>query len=294
MWAFARADRIMGCGQWRLEASTTKLTIATRNTPAMKKQDQTGDSGRVSQLVIAAERSSELRDWQRADELFREAIAADTSPASRIAYGICLSRQERYFEAISIFTPVLDGDNRTAIGIVCHNLAAIYREVGDFDLARRFQWRSTLLLDDAGPEELLAMSNDALVSESYQTSELLVMAAMEMSGDEADEVRDPDLIATLGLVQSELNSPEEGLMTLFSAYRRHREIQDFRGMGNDLLNMSALFGRLQRHRAERECLKRAIRCFEKVPATGSIKRAEELVAKQDRIQYFRHFDGRRN
>ena len=120
------------------------------------------------------------------------------------------------------------------------------------------------------------------------------MAAIDMSGDEADEVRDPDLIATLGLLQAELNSPQEGMMTLFSAYRRHQEIQDFRGMGNDLLNMSALFGQLQRHRAERACLKRAIRCFEKVPATDSIKRAEELVARHDHIQFFRHFDGRRN
>lgn len=260
----------------------------------MKKPDQTGDSERVSQLIIAAERCSESRDWQRADELFHQAISLDTSPASRIAYGVCLSQQERYFEAISIFTPILDGDNRQAIGVVCHNLAAIYREVGDFDLARRFQWRATLILDDAGPEELLAMANDALANESYQTSESLLVAAIEMSGDAADEVRDGDLIATMGLVQAELSSPQEGMMTLFSAYRRHQEMRDFRGMGNDLLNMSALFGRLQRRRAERACLKRAIRCFEKAPATCSIKRANELVATHDRIQFFRQFDGRRN
>ncbi len=260
----------------------------------MKKPDSSGDSERVSELIIAAERSSKSHDWQRADELFRQAILLDTSPASRIAYGVCLAQQERYFEAITIFTPILDGDDRQAIGVVCHNLAAIYRDVGDFDLARRFQWRATLLLDDAGPEELLAMANDALANESYQTSESLLMAAIETSGDVADEVLDGDLIATLGLIQAELTSPQEGMMTLFSAYRRHQEIQDFRGMGNDLLNMSVLFGRLQRRRAERACLKRAIRCFEKVPSSCSIKRTNGLVDRLDRIQFFRQFDGRRN
>ncbi len=260
----------------------------------MKIPDTHGDSERVSELIIDAERSSKCRDWSRADELFHQAILLDTSPASRIAYGVCLSRQERYFEAISIFTPILDGDNQQAIGVVCHNLAAIYREVGDFELARRFQWRATLFLDDAGAEELLAMANDALANETYQTSESLLMAAIEMSGDVADEVRDGDLIATLGLIQAEITSPQQGMISLFSAYRRHQEVQDFRGMGNDLLNMSILFGRLQRHRAERACLKRAIRCFEKGPATCSVKQANDLVDIHDRIQFFRQFDGRRN
>jgi tetratricopeptide (TPR) repeat protein len=260
----------------------------------MKKPDPTGDDDRVSKLIIDAELSSKSRDWQRANELFRQAILLDKSPASRIAYGVCLSQQERYCEAISIFTTVLDVDDRQAVGIVCHNLAAIYREVGDLDLARRFQWRATLLLEDAGPEELLAMANDALANESYETSESLLMAAIEMSSDIADEVQDGDLVATLGLIQAEITTPREGMMTLFSAYRRHQEIQDFRGMGNDLLNMSALFGRLQRRRAERACLERAIRCFEKVSAICSIKRANDLVDRHDRIQFFRQFDGRRN
>ena len=65
-------------------------------------------------------------------------------------------------------------------------------------------------------------------------------------------------------------------------------------MGNDLLNMSVLFGQLQRRRAERTCLKRAIRCFEKNPAPCSVKRANDLVERHDRIQFFRQFDGRRN
>ena len=61
----------------------------------MKIPDTHGDSERVSELIIDAERSSKCRDWSRADELFHQAILLDTSPASRIAYGVCLSRQER-------------------------------------------------------------------------------------------------------------------------------------------------------------------------------------------------------
>ncbi len=260
----------------------------------MKKSDPIASGERAAKLVVAAESHLERRDWSAADNLFREAVTLDATPASRIAYGVCLSRQERFFEAISVFTPVLDGVDRSAIGIVCHNLAAIYRDVGDLDLARRFQWRATLLQDDAGPEDLLGMANEALTGDRHQVAEALVMTAIEMNGDASDENSDGELVATLGLIKAALDSPEEGLMTLFAAYRRHQAVRDFRSMGADLMNMAVLFGEVHRYRAERACLNRAIRCFEQAPAPYSRNRARLQIDRLDRMQVVRSFDSRRN
>jgi hypothetical protein len=81
---------------------------------------------------------------------------------------------------------------------------------------------------------------------------------------------------------------------VFSAYRRHQSISDLRGMGVDLLNLAVLFGEVNRFRAERACLVRAIRCFEKAPAAYSLRRARQQLEQFDRLQVVRAFDSRRN
>ncbi len=256
--------------------------------------DSVASAQRALNLVNCAESSSERGDWSSVDRLFREALALDPAASHRIAYGVCLARQERYFEAISIFTLVLDGRDRSAIGVVCHNLAAIYREVGDLDLARRFQWRAMLLQDDSGVEEVLGMANDALASDHHEVAESLAMSACEMNGEEPELTSDGDLLATTGLVKAVLDSTEEGLLTLFAAYRQHQADHDLRRMGIDQLNMGALFGELNRHRAERACLERALRYFEQASLPFSCRRARQELERFDGLQSVRSFDVRRN
>lgn len=248
----------------------------------------------ASSLVTAAERSAEVRNWEQADALFQEAISFDDSSRSRIAYGVYLFRCERFNEAISALTPVLDGSDLLATGIVCHNLAAIYREVGDFDLARRFQWRSTLLQSEADSESLLAMTNDALAIGCLDAAVPLVTAAADLSSDSADHCRDGDVLATRGLVQAIAESPRQGLMTLFSAYRLHQSHRDILRMGTDLLNMAYLFGALGRYKAEKMCLQRAIHCFHEAKAPDSLGRAQKQLERNTRSQLLRSFDGQLN
>ncbi len=251
-------------------------------------------SAQAAQFVHQADFFAGQRDWNAAEQLFRKALSLDTSAPTRIAFGVCLAEQERYFEAISLLTPILDGTDRSAIGVVCHNLASIYREVGDFDLARRFQWRATLLQEHSCEEDLLGMANDALASQHPEIAASLVMTALEMKGNSVDDDSDGDLIATTGLVKAILSSPEDGLITVFAAYRRHQADSDYRGMGADLMNMAVLFGDVDRHRAERSCLVRAIRCFERASATHSRQKAQQQLDRFDRKRAVRSFDPRRN
>ena len=259
----------------------------------MTNPDPVAGAVRASKLVGRAEAFAEQYQWADADGLFREALRLDASSSNRISYGVFLAHQERYFEAISVFTQVLDGNDRSAIGVVCHNLASIYREVGDADLARRFQWRATLLMDDMGSEDVLGLANDAISANRHSVASSLLMAACGLDDDD-DESLDGDFQATMGLIKAELDSPEEGLFALFSAYRQHQAEGDLRGMGADQLNMALLFGKLDRHRAEKSCLERAIRCFTKASAGHSLQKARQQLERFHRVQDVRAFDARRN
>ena len=260
----------------------------------MANSDKISTAQRAAKLIQSAETAAEERDFPTADKLFLEALELDASASNRIAYGVYLAHQERYFAAISIFTAVMDGTDRDAIGVVYHNLAAIYREVGDDDLARRFQWRATLTSDDSGSEELLGMANDALVNNHFALAGTLANSAVELQTTTEEEQIDPDLLATMGLVEAASGSVEHGVLALFSAFRQHRENRDVRGMATDQLNLSVLFGKLNRHRAERACLLRAMRYFEQVPAPHSYQRTRQQLGRFDRMQAVRSFDSRRN
>ena len=176
----------------------------------MMNPDSVAAMQNAAKITARAQASAERRDWASADELFRQAVSLDVSPSSRIAYGACLATQERYFESISVIMPVLEGTDRTAIGIVCHNLAVIYREIGDYDLARRFQWRATLLQDDSTSEDLLGLANDALMSGHPETAGSLVAAMCEMDVDDVEDNADGDLIATTALVKAKFEFLSRG------------------------------------------------------------------------------------
>lgn len=260
----------------------------------MKKPDSVAAMHNAAKLTARAEACAERHDWKSADELFRQAVSLDTSPSSRIAYGVCLASQDRYFESISTFMPVLEGTDREAIGVVCHNMAAIYREIGDFDLARRFQWRATLLQKDSVPEDLLGLANDALMSGHPEAAATLVLATCELDDSDIEDTADGDLIATAALIKAKLDSARAGLYMLFAAYRRHQSAEDYRGMGADLMNMAMLFAELKRHQAERACLERAIQCYKRVPAPHACERARQQLDAYEQVHAVRSFDVRRN
>jgi hypothetical protein len=249
-------------------------------------------------LLAHAEAFVQKREWEAADRFFRSAVGKDETAASRIAFGVYLADRERFNESIVVLTPVLDGTDRFAIGVVCHNLAAIYRNLGEMDLARRFQWRATLLQPDLGTDDLLAMTNDALLRSRMDVAETLIEAAIEMedSDEELDDgsSTDADLMATKGLIQASSGCVDEGVVTIFRAYCRHRDAGNRRGMGADLLNLSALFGTLNRYRAERACLIRAMKCFQEESISFSYQTAHQRLERVDEERAVRSFDARRN
>ena len=214
--------------------------------------------------------------WSDADVCFRSAVSLDHSPASRIAFANSLANRERYNESICLLTEALDLANETgdraALGVIFHNLAGIYRELDDNDLARRFQHRAVLQLDDCGPLELLGLANDAWLSRRVDLASCLSASCIDLEDDESDDSISLEAQAMLATITGLEENPREGIRTLILVYRRHHVINAHRLMGIDLLNMSVLLSQLGKYRTEIIAVQRSISHFEQAPAPISASR----------------------
>jgi tetratricopeptide (TPR) repeat protein len=242
---------------------------------------------RAEQLVRAGQ-------WSRADECFSSAVEVDHSPASRIAFGSSLAGRERYNEAICQLTGALDlasaSGDREALGVIFHNLAAIYRDLGDGGLASRFQQRAILQLDDCGQPELLGLANDAWLSGRSELAASLAASCEDLDEDIGSESLSAEAHATLAVISGMSGDPREGIRSLIRVYRTHRSASDERLMGIDLLNLAVLFSETGWHGAEMRAVQQAVHHFENAPAPVSAARARRILATLKRVQSLRDFD----
>ena len=251
----------------------------------------------VNQSVVElcrAEHHGHAGQWSRADLCYSEAVAIDHSPTSRIAFGSSLATRERYNEAICQMTGALDlasaSGDREALGVIFHNLAAIYRELGDSDLARRFQQRAIQQMDDCGPPELLGLANDAWLSHRPELAGCLSASCVDLDEDTGDESLTAEAQATSAIFSGLQEDPRAGIRSLIRVYRQHQSAREFRLMGIDLLNLSVLLSEVGWYRAEMNLVRRAIRHFEQAPAPVSTARARQILATLERMQSLRDFD----
>lgn len=233
--------------------------------------------------------------WAEADACYLAAIELDRTSGSRIAFGTSLAHREQYHGALCCLTDALDqaskAGDREALGVIYHNLAAIYRELGDYDLARRFQQRSILQLDDCRPVDLLGLANDAWLSGRSEIATCLASSCTELDsdGDELDCVL-LEAQATLAITVGLAEDPRQGIRSLIQIYRQHRAANDVRLMGVDLLNLSALLSELGWYRAEMNFVRRAISLFDQAPAPVSAVKARQTLGLLERMQSLRNFD----
>lgn len=249
----------------------------------------------VMGLLRRAERHGKIGNWSEADRCFSHAVALDQSPTSRIAFGGSLATRERFNEAICHLTEALDmvtpvGD-REALAAIFHNLAAIYRDLGDAELGRRFQQRAIQQMDECGPTELLALANDAWLSRRPEVASCLSASCVDL---EDDDEGDRDLAlqgqATYGMITGMTEDLREGVRLLIHCCRQHRSDQQHRLCGIDLMNLAVLLSQFGWFRAEIRFVRQAIRHFDQAPAPVSAARARLILSNLERTQSLRDFD----
>jgi len=250
---------------------------------------------RVANELRRAELLGRQGQWAAADACYTTALELDETAGSRLAFGTSLATREQYHDALCRLTEALDlaaqSGDRAVLGATYHNLAAIYRELGDNDLARRFQQRAILQLDDCRGIDLLGLANDAWLSGRSEVATCLASSCTELDWDESevDSVM-LEAQATLATTMGISEDPRQGIRSLIQVYRRHRAENEVRLMGIDLLNLSTLLSELGWYQAEMNFVRQAISHFDQAPAPVSANRARQNLALLERMQTLRDFD----
>jgi tetratricopeptide (TPR) repeat protein len=227
--------------------------------------------------------------WEAAVEILRSLAETTGCCEVRITLGALLAERQQFFEAIQQWTSVIDDASargqRDYLAAAFHNLAAVYRELGDLELARRFQQTALRYQDDCGPEELLHLTNDALAASRWDLAEALLQSASELAAD--DDPLHATLTATAGVTRALQGDVFTAVGLLRLAYRQHLAQGDEREAGCDLLNLAATFRRTGRLGLEMKCLSRAASHFEHAGASRSQAHALERQRQAEQLMALR-------
>lgn len=210
----------------------------------------------------------------------------------RLTLGVLLYERGLRHEAVQEWTAVLEqalAEGEWSLASAAHhNLAAMYRDIGDHRLARSFQQRALSLSGDCGPEDLLQLGNDALAMGRHELAESLFQTAADLV-DEDDRLL-VDLVATRGLVCGLKGDLRQGLRWLRRAYVQHLRAHDHRLAGRDLVNAAALLEQLGRRAWAMRCLTRAVEHFTAANDAASRRVTQIGIERLKRLRRLAAFD----
>ena len=231
---------------------------------------------------------------------FSRALIED-EPAARVAFGCFLRERGDWSKAVDQFHQLLElalrrNDARLR-AIAWNNLGVLYRESGKPQLAASFQQRSFAsesdrdVTDESSLElacDLSNLANDALLAGDYRTASRLLTSALQL------DVRDAANLSGqaadwggMGLVHLMESRYADALRCLKKSLRLHRQLEDSRGIGCNLLHIGQIWATLGAwSRAERH-FERAIDILHDLPRSEIHDEAEsllELARRHRRVQ----------
>lgn len=235
----------------------------------------------VAALLEKAELYAASGRMTDARSAYLAAIELDSGFAARNAYGCFLTAVQQYREAIEQFTALLDAArdraDRDLAGVANHNLAVIYRELGEFDLAAHFQRAAFAAQESFDSCDLFAMANESLLQGDIALAEKLVRATIALDSEADSDDSHAAALGTLGLIAEQRGDLRRGIGYLSEAFRRHRRRRDRRGMGTDLVHLSRVYQAAGRDSSAKRCLQRAAWCFERAHAPRFARLAERML-----------------
>lgn len=251
----------------------------------------TAAADRPSQSILQRARDSlRVRDWVAAEQLYRDAIDTERTGLAYVELAELLGARERYGEALRQLTAAQDAvaksDDAHLTARLHHNFAAVYRALGQRELATRFQQRALMAQPDVGPEELLAHANDALQADRLELAERLLETAFELVEPAEQPELAAELLGTLGLTRGLRREPRAGLRLVLAALRLHRDAGDVVGEICDLINLCALCEARDWLQTAERCAELALSAAQTADLPHSTERASQI---RDRLRELRRF-----
>lgn len=168
-------------------------------------------------------------------------------------------------------------------------IARVYRQIGDFTSARRFQQLAVFSSESSDAFDLSNLSLDALISGRIPLADQLAQTALSMEcEDESAQLSEmPDQTGadwgTLALVAMMNGDADETFSRLRLAWRHHRQAGDELGMGLDQLHVSRLCEVHGEYARARRRLKKAMAHFETAQAQPQLEEAQLRMTRLQRI-----------
>lgn len=234
-------------------------------------------SASVHTLLQKAAFLASLEEFERCEELYQQAIAADSGSVAANEYGSYLFGLARVTDAIEQFSQLLvkarqDRDDELE-STALNNLAACYREQGEFAVASRLQQRALGAGSKASRKteaafvsaaELSNLANDAIINEKFDVAEQLVEESLSMEIESANAAGQAADWATLGLLAGFRGKTSVAVERLFFAYRLHLRLGNTRMAARDLKNMAEVYACGDQVESAIRSLKRAKSAFQEV------------------------------
>lgn len=205
--------------------------------------------------------------------------------------GTYLAERQRYQPAMFHLLQGLDGAQ--AIGDmelqadVLSNLASVYRELGDFDLAQRFQRQVLAIHGAADVGDLLGWSTDALLAGKIVLAEKLARNAVELVEDSEDLGTLADAYGLLGIIAARRGRLRRAMWLLIRAARGHQCVADDRGLAADYQNLAEISGLMHRFGWQRTFLSAAQMFFRRAAMPLSEDRVASRLRDIDRLELYR-------
>lgn len=161
----------------------------------------------------------------------------------KLALAECLVGREQFGSAIRLLTELQEHAQTTGhaplLARVGYDFAAVYRSLGDAELATRFQQQALRFQSDLGPEDLLAHANDLILNRRYRAARSLIESALDLV-DAPDSPHALHLWATFGVVLGLLGDVRAGIRCLIHVIRQRQTTGDLDGLSEDYHNLAAL------------------------------------------------------
>lgn len=250
----------------------------------------------LGHLLARADRLARSGRGVEARLVYVQALDQDESCRARNAFGIFLTRIECFTDAVEQFSQVLEWAQRRqdveVCGVAAHNLAAVYREMGQWSQAARCQQRALSAGLQAGLEYdaccYLGTAWDAIRAGDLSYARQMLLASLDHYHRRRCVVGQADAQCGLGIIAYREGCYVSAAIFFWKAHRQHRAEGRRLEMARDLMNLGQLFLKIGRYRRAHACLKSARSVFVQLGARRSARRAGISLTEAWRCRLVMH------